>query len=82
MNIPILSNIVDGMKSFLKTRRYISYLSIFIVTTFIAISVSWLLSEVAGTPTEEILIRVFAYIGAAGTIYFMIGTVITALGLE
>ena len=83
MEIPILSNIVDGMKSFLKTRRYVSYLIIFVTTTFLALFVSWLMVGFAGDPViEPILITVFAYIGAAGTIYFMIGTILTGLGLE
>ena len=82
LDIPVLSNIVDGMKSFLKTRRYVSYLIIFVTTAFLALFVSWLLALFQGTATEEILILVFAYIGAAGTIYFMIGTILTGIGLD
>jgi hypothetical protein len=81
LNIPILSNIVDGLKSFLKTRRYVSYLIIFVSTTFLGLFVSWLMTAFTGL-IQDVLFNFFAYVGAAGTIYFMIGTILTGLGLD
>jgi hypothetical protein len=81
LNIPVLSNIVEGMKSFLKTRRYVSYLIIFVSTTFLGLFVSWLMTAFTGV-IQQVLFNFFAYVGAAGTIYFMIGTILTGLGLD
>ncbi len=84
VSIPILSNIIEGLKVFFKTRRYVAYLIIFFITSFISFFISYLLSlpGVAGTPTEDILVNVFAYAGATGTIYFMIGTILIIIGLD
>jgi hypothetical protein len=81
LNIPVLSGIVEGMKSFLKTRRYVAYLIIFVTTTFLGLFVSWLMTAFTGF-IQTVLVNFFAYVGAAGTIYFMIGTILTGLGLE
>jgi hypothetical protein len=84
LGIPILSGIVEGLKVFFKTRRYVAYLVIFVMTVFLSFFVSFLLSQtwVIGAPIETIVITTFAYLGATGTIYFMIGTVLLGLGLD
>ncbi|MHA1859416.1 MAG: hypothetical protein ACTSUU_08235, partial [Candidatus Thorarchaeota archaeon] len=82
MGIPILSNIVSGLMVFFKTRRYVAYLIIFVATTFLALFVSWLITIYAGTPVEVVLVGMFVYVGATGTIYFAIGTLLTGLRLD
>jgi len=82
LGIPILSNIVSGLKVFFKTRRYVAYLIIFVATTFLALFVSWLITIYAGTSVEVVLVGMFVYVGATGTIYFAIGTLLTGLRLD
>ncbi|MCK4280320.1 MAG: hypothetical protein KAW94_07060, partial [Candidatus Thorarchaeota archaeon] len=82
MGIPILSDIFSGLGVFFKTKRFVAYVTIFVATTFLGLFVSWLMTQFVGTPTEELLVNFFAYIGATGTIYFMIGTLLTGLGLD
>ncbi len=82
MNIPILSGIVDGLKVFFKTRRYVAYTTVFVATSFLTFFWSFLLSGFAGTSVEEILINLFVYLGATGTIYFMFGALFMIIGLE
>ncbi len=82
MTIPILSGIIDGLKVFFKTRRYVAYLIIFVATTFLALFVSWLITLYVGTPVEQFLVGFFVYVGATGTIYFGLGTLFTGLKLD
>jgi hypothetical protein len=82
LGIPILSDIFSGLGVFFKTKRFVAYVTIFVATTFLGLFVSWLMTQFVGTPTEELLVNFFAYIGATGTIYFMIGTLLTGLGLD
>ncbi len=82
MEIPILSNIVEGLKVFFKTRRYVAYLIVFVITIFLAQYVSWLISGTIGTSLEPILVTFFVYFGSAGTIYFFLGTLFTGLNLD
>ncbi len=72
----------SGLGVFFKTKRYVAYVTIFVATTFLGLFVSWLMTQFVGTPTEVLLVNFFAYIGATGTIYFMIGTILTGLGLD
>ncbi|MHA2193434.1 MAG: hypothetical protein ACXAAR_08410, partial [Candidatus Thorarchaeota archaeon] len=73
MGIPILSGIVDGLKVFFKTRRYVAYLIIFVFTTFLGYLVTWLMTLYPGTGIE---------IGATGTIYFAFGTLLIGVGAD
>ncbi|TXT55323.1 MAG: conserved membrane protein of unknown function [Candidatus Thorarchaeota archaeon] len=82
MKIPVLSGIVEGLKVFFRTKRYVAYTTVFAATTFLAIFVSGLMTRFAGTFIEVILVNFFAYVGAAGTIYFMIGSLLTGLKLD
>ncbi|MFX0107817.1 MAG: hypothetical protein ACFE7R_06020, partial [Candidatus Hodarchaeota archaeon] len=82
MGIPIISGIGEGLKVFFKTRRYVAYLIIFVMTTFIGYFVSWLLSIYAGQPQEIILSTFFLYIGATGTIYFALGSLFIGIGAD
>ncbi|MBS3795249.1 MAG: hypothetical protein KGY80_10145 [Candidatus Thorarchaeota archaeon] len=82
MEIPILSGIITGLKTFFKTRRYVAYLIVFVTSIFLSFFVSFLLSFFAGTSVEVILVNVFVYLGATGTIYFMLGSLFTGLGLD
>ncbi|MHA1940008.1 MAG: hypothetical protein ACW97O_17540 [Candidatus Thorarchaeota archaeon] len=82
MGIPILSGIVDGLKVFFKTRRYVAYLIIFVFTTFLGYLVTWLMTLYPGTFIEEILANFFLYIGATGTIYFAFGTLLIGVGAD
>ena len=82
MGIPILSDIFSGLGVFFKTKRFVAYVTIFVATTFMGLFVSWLMTQFVGTPTEVLLVNFFAYVGATGTIYFMIGTILTGLGLD
>ncbi len=72
----------SGLGVFFKTKRFVAYVTIFVATTFLGLFVSWLMTQFVGTPTEELLVNFFAYTGATGTIYFMIGTILTGLGLD
>ena len=92
MEIPILSGIVEGLKVFFKTRRYVAYLIIFVFTTFLGYLVTWLMATypetvypdpILGTLTiERVLAHFFLYIGATGTIYFAFGTLLIGLGAD
>ncbi|MHA2020953.1 MAG: hypothetical protein ACW98J_09510 [Candidatus Thorarchaeota archaeon] len=82
MGIPILSGIVDGLKVFFKTRRYVAYLIIFVFTTFLGYLVTWLMTLYPGTGIELLLANTFLYVGAAGTIYFAFGTLLIGLGAD
>ncbi|MCF2138237.1 MAG: hypothetical protein K9W43_13480 [Candidatus Thorarchaeota archaeon] len=82
MGIPILSGIINGLKVFFKTRRYVAYLIIFVATTFLALFVSWLITLFVGTTVEQFLVGTFVYVGATGTIYFGIGTLLTGLKMD
>lgn len=82
LGIPILSGIINGLKVFFKTRRYVAYLIIFVATTFLALFVSWLITLFVSTTIEQILVGTFVYVGATGTIYFGIGTLLTGLKLD
>ncbi|MGQ4911070.1 MAG: hypothetical protein ACP6KW_02785 [Candidatus Thorarchaeota archaeon] len=82
MQIPILSGIVGGLRVFFKTRRYVAYTIVFVATTFMALFVSFLMTQTAGTPVEDILVYFFAYVGSTGTIYFALGTFFIGLGLD
>ncbi len=74
MNIPLLSGIVEGLRVYLKTRRYLAYAIIFVATTFLGLFVSSLMTLTAGTDVEVLLVNFFVYVGSAGTIYFALGT--------
>jgi hypothetical protein len=82
MEIPILSGIVEGLKVFFKTRRYVAYLIIFVFTTFLGYLVTWLMTLYPGTGIELILANFFLYIGATGTIYFAFGTLLIGVGAD
>ncbi|MFW9910097.1 MAG: hypothetical protein ACFFEF_16190, partial [Candidatus Thorarchaeota archaeon] len=82
MEIPILSNMIEGLGVFFKTRRYVAYLIVFVVTTFLGLFFGWILTGSVGTGYEEILVNVFVYVGATGTIYFALGTLFTAIGAD
>ena len=82
MGIPVLSNIVEGLKVFFKTRRYVAYLIVFVATIFMAQYVSWIISNSVGESYEVILINVFVYVGSAGTIYFALGALFTGIGAD
>ena len=82
MNIPILSGIGEGLRVFLKTRRYLAYTIIFVATTFLGLFVTWLMTQTVGTGTELLLVNFFAFVGSAGTIYFAFGAIFTGLGVD
>ncbi|RDE16031.1 MAG: hypothetical protein C4K48_02750 [Candidatus Thorarchaeota archaeon] len=82
MHIPILSTIVSGLGIFLRTRRYLAYMIVFVATTFFALFVSWLMSVTIGSPIENTLFYFFVYIGSTGTIYFALGTLFMSLRLD
>jgi hypothetical protein len=82
LNIPILSGIVEGLGVFFKTRRYLAYTIVFVFTAFLGLFVTWLITLTVGTPTESLLVNVFAFVGSAGTIYFAFGALFTGLGVD
>lgn len=82
MEIPVLSNIIEGVKVFFKTRRYVAYLIVFVATIFMAQFFGWIIGNSVGSPYEEILVNVFVYVGSAGTIYFAIGALLTGIGAD
>ena len=82
MEIPILSNMVEGLRVFFKTRRYISYLIIFLFTIFLSFMFSALMSTYVGDPLELTLVTFFVYVGATGTIYFALGSLIMGVGAD
>ena len=82
MNIPLLSGISEGLRVFLKTRRYLAYTIIFVATTFLGLFVTWLMTQTVGTGTELLLVNFFAFVGSAGTIYFAFGAIFTGLGVD
>ncbi len=83
MEIPILSNMAEGLGVFFKTRRYVAYLIIFVALTFLGVFLSILIAYLPANTDFEILLTVaFVYIGATGAIYFAIGTLLTGIGLD
>ena len=83
LNIPILSGIGEGLKVFFKTRRYVAYTIVFFASAFLIFFMSYLLNAFAANDEiENILINLFVYLGATGTIYFMLGSLFMMLGLE
>jgi hypothetical protein len=78
LRIPLFS----GIGVFFKTRRYLAYLIVFVVTTFLGLFVSWAMYTYPGTDLENILVYLFTYIGSAGTIYFAIGALFTGLKVD
>jgi hypothetical protein len=78
LRIPLFS----GIGVFFKTRRYLAYLIVFVVTTFIGLFVSWAMYTYPGTDLENILVYLFTYIGSAGTIYFALGALFTGLKVD
>lgn len=82
MDIPILSGIIEGIRVFFRTRRYLAYFIVFVTTTFLGLFVSWLMTLTAGTAIEEILVNFFVYVGSAGTIYFALGALFTGIGAD
>ncbi|MCK5150430.1 MAG: hypothetical protein KAQ65_01260 [Candidatus Thorarchaeota archaeon] len=82
MEIPVLSNIVEGLGVFFKTRRYVAYLIVFVSMTFIGLFFSIIIAGSVGTGLETILTTTFVYVGATGAIYFGLGTLFTGVGLD
>lgn len=82
MRIPVLSGIVEGLRVFFRTKRYVAYTIIFFVTVFLAFFMSLLLTWTAGTALQQPLVYFFAYLGSTGTIYFAIGSLLTAVGAD
>ncbi len=82
MEIPVLSNIIEGLGVFFKTRRYVAYLIIFVSMTFLGLFFSIIIASYVGTGFETILTTTFVYVGATGAIYFGLGTLFTGLGLD
>ena len=80
MRIPVLSGIVEGLGTFFRTRRYVAYTAVFVATVFLSFFTSLLMTWTAGTPVQDILVYFFAYLGSTGTIYFAIGSLLTAVG--
>ncbi|MFW9975282.1 MAG: hypothetical protein ACFFDQ_08465 [Candidatus Thorarchaeota archaeon] len=82
MGIPLFG----GIGVFFKTRRYLAYLIVFVATTFLGLLVSWLMytypDSVTGSGMEQLLVNLFTYIGAAGAIYFALGSLITGLRID
>jgi MFS family permease len=72
----------DGIGVFFKKRRYLAYFIVFVATTFLGLFMGWLLNWYAGSPIEETLVLLFAYIGSAGTIYFAFGSLLTGIGAD
>jgi hypothetical protein len=75
LRIPLFS----GIGVFFKTRRYLAYLILFVITTFLGLFVSWAMYTYPGTDLENLLVYLFTYIGSAGTIYFALGALFTGL---
>jgi hypothetical protein len=85
LEIPIISNMIKGLKVFFKTRRYVAYTTIFVATTFLALYIPQILKysiDTGNTFLETVLSTTFVYLGAAGTIYFGLGSLFTGLGLD
>ncbi|MFW9851187.1 MAG: hypothetical protein ACFFF4_18825, partial [Candidatus Thorarchaeota archaeon] len=82
MEIPILSNMIEGLGVFFRTRRYVAYLIVFVATTFLGLYFSIIISGAVGTGFETILTTTFVYVGATGAIYFALGTLFTGIGLD
>ena len=82
MNIPVISGIAEGLGVFFKTRRYLAYTIVFVFTAFLGLFATWLMTLTVGTPTETLLVNVFAFVGSAGTIYFAFGALFTGLGVD
>ncbi|TFF95509.1 hypothetical protein EU546_03175, partial [Candidatus Thorarchaeota archaeon] len=82
MEIPVLSGIVEGLRVFFRTRRYVAYTIVFFVTVFLSFFMSLLMTWTAGTGLQQPLVYFFAYLGSTGTIYFAIGSFLTAIGAD
>lgn len=82
MEIPILSNMVEGLGVFFKTKRYVAYLIVFVAATFMSIFFSIVIANAVGTSFELILTTTFVYVGATGAIYFGLGALFTGVGLD
>lgn len=52
------------------------------MTSFLAFFSSWLLATYVGTAYEAILVNFFVYVGATGTIYFAIGSLLIGAGAD
>jgi hypothetical protein len=72
----------SGLGVFFKTRRYVAYLTVFVATTFLALYMTGLIAGSVGTPLEVLLVNVFVYTGATGTIYFAIGSLLCTVKLD
>ncbi|TFG28921.1 hypothetical protein EU527_16595, partial [Candidatus Thorarchaeota archaeon] len=84
MKIPVLSNIIEGIRVFFKTRRYTAYTIVFVGTTIFSLFISWVMTLVYAQSPEmaNTLMYYFAYIGSTGTIYFALGSLIMGLGAD
>jgi hypothetical protein len=82
LRIPILSGIVEGLRVFFRTKRYVAYTIVFFVTVFLSFFMSLLMTWTAGTTLQQPLVYFFAYLGSTGTIYFALGSLITAVGAD
>jgi hypothetical protein len=82
LEIPILSNMIEGLGVFFKTKRYVAYLIVFVAATFLSIFFSIVIASAVGTGAELILTTAFVYVGATGAIYFGLGTLFTGVGLD
>ncbi len=81
MEIPILSNMIEGLGVFFKTKRYVAYLVVFVAAVFLSVFFSIVIAMAAGD-FELILTTTFVYAGATGAIYFGLGSLFTGLGLD
>jgi hypothetical protein len=82
LRIPILSGIVEGLRVFFRTKRYVAYTIVFFVTVFLSFFTSLLMTWTAGMPIQVTLVYFFAYLGSTGTIYFAIGSLLTGVGAD
>ncbi len=73
---------IEGLGVFFKTKRYVAYLIVFVVTVFLSIFFSIIIAATAGSSVELVLTTTFVYAGATGAIYFGLGTLFTGLGLD
>lgn len=81
-NSLILDMFFGGLGVFFKTRRYVAYLAVFVLTTFLALFMSILMVNLRTSPYEELIVQFFVYVGATGTIYFGLGALFTGLGID
>ncbi|MFW9918727.1 MAG: hypothetical protein ACFFED_03955 [Candidatus Thorarchaeota archaeon] len=82
MEIPILSNMIEGLGVFFKTKRYVAYLIVFVASVFLSVFFSIIIANAVGSSIELILTTTFVYVGATGAIYFGLGSLFTGLGLD